>query len=243
MKASSSFFGSIEILDFCFIGLFPWTSLRLRQFLESVMVMDQVDCYCWNSSGSFFYGSILSNECVDGHVLTLRHLADFIQKAWPFRDWDSFWWTVIAETPQDHSFVDPYFILSNECVVGHVWTLRHPKHPQISLDLTLCPQKNHGHFETETVFGVCHGSSGLLLLKLLRIILLWIHTVHWMCRCTCLDLSVVPQFRMCLVLIGMRWRIADTIINLSRSQVVLKFCCYVVIHYLPIHYNHTVLLP
>ena len=155
--------------------------------------MDPVDCYCWNSSGSFFYGSILSIEWVGEHVLTLSH----------------------------------------------------PKHPQISLDLTLCPQKNHGHLETETVFGVCHGhgSSGLLLLKLLRIILLWIHAFHWMCRWTCLDLSVVPQFRMCLVLIGMRWRIADTIINLSRSQVVLKFCCYVVIHYLPIHYNHTVLLP
>jgi hypothetical protein len=64
-----------------------------------------------------------------------------------------------------------HFHMSNELKSALIWWISH---------LT-----KHGYHER--VFAVCHGSGGLLLLKLPGIFLLWIHTVHWICSWTCLD--------------------------------------------------------
>ena len=156
--------------------------------------MDPVDCYCWNSSGSFFYGSTLSIECVGVHALTLRH----------------------------------------------------PKHPQISLDLTLCPQKNHGHFETETVLEsamamdevdcYCWNSSGSFFYgSMLSIECVAVHALI---------------FLLCPILGGVLSSLGcdgELLIQFSIYLEVRLFWNFVVTLYnpfsLPSHYNHTVLLP
>jgi hypothetical protein len=69
------------------------------------------------------------------------------------------------------------------------WTCLDHFHMSNTLESTLIWLMSHltTHGYYETVFAVYHGSGGLLLLKLLRNILLWIHNFHWMCSWTCLD--------------------------------------------------------
>jgi hypothetical protein len=66
----------------------------------------------------------------------------------------------------------------------------HPKHPQISLDQEVPTQKQCLFSES---YEVRHDPNGLRLVKLITIILLWIHAVHFKCSWTCMELSGPPN--------------------------------------------------
>jgi hypothetical protein len=67
------------------------------------------------------------------HALTsLEMVQPTTESTWPFWDWDSFWllpwiqWTVIAESHQYQSCMDPYWTC-DDCVTGgfDFWWIRH----------------------------------------------------------------------------------------------------------------------
>ena len=68
---------------------------------------------------------------------------------------------------------------------------RPTKHPQISLDLAVPTQTP---WLLSAWFVVMHDPNGLCLVQLIRIILLWIHAVHFKCSWICMDPSSPPIY-------------------------------------------------